>query len=968
MRTIKKPYVFAAAIMPTLSCAIVQNVQAQESVLTEVVVTGSRIVRSDYVAESPIVTLGAEALNANGPATLETTLNQMPQFAATSGASSSNQGRGGRSNANLRGLGIARTLVLLDGKRMQPSDPLGAIDLNTIATSLIESVEVITGGASAVYGSDAIAGVVNFKLKQDFEGFMLNGQYSTTERGDGDTYDLSLSLGGSFAEDRGNAVLSISYLNREPAYRGSRKFFRESGIAAVLPSGSIVADAANLPQQSVVDAVFASYGIAPGTVPASRNFGMNPDGTLFSTSAPVANLRFPEGQPYLSINNQVGNPTGKYYPLQQDTQRVTLFARTTYNFSDAIQGYAQFNYAHYDVVIPRFGITQATVRDVFVPVTNPFLPDDLRTIMASRPRPDEPLKIYFNGGRFSNANYDDTYNVGQLLGGFKGPLDVIDGSWEVYASTGRTEQTEIRHGFIDRAAYLSLVEAPDGGVSICEGGLHPLQLAPPSQECLDYLLRELHESVSYNQEVIEGSVQGRAFSLPAGDVRFAAGIGYRKNSYEFNPDSQRIAASVLGTQVTMPTQGSTQVRELFVEALVPILSGLPLVDSLNLDVAYRYSDYDSIGGVNTFKAGLDWSLTDAFRVRGGYQRAIRAPSVGELYQPSEQGSATIGRTALGQGDPCDYTSVYRTGPNAARVRELCIATGVPENVVDTLRFTGSAVSSNVSGNPDLNEETADTYTAGIVWRSTSDAPLLRNFTTSIDYYKIGIKDAIGVITGAVIMQRCFNGSGSNPDYSADNYYCRLIERNSSGALSRLTTPLLNLAGYKSSGIDLQIDWGFDLSDIGFPDGAGSLSVNAVLSYMDEYAIQSLQGAPFVNYAGTIGDAQITADAISHPRWKSTATFGYRLGDLNLDLRWRWINAMDHFQNVGAAEPTGKGVKPRHYFDLSARYRLGDGLDLRAGVINLADEQPPEWTGEGATDVAIYDILGRRYYVGMSKKF
>jgi len=955
--------------LPVLIVAMAQEVRADDAALTEVVVTGSRIVRSDYVAESPIVTLGEDAIKANGPTTLETTLNQMPQFAATSGASNSSQARGGRANANLRGLGISRTLVLLDGKRMQPSDPLGAIDLNTVATPLIQSVEVITGGASAVYGSDAIAGVVNFKLKQNFTGFMLDGQYASTERGDGDSYDLSASFGGKFADDRGSAVMSIAYLNREAAMRGSRPFFRDSGIAAVLPGGSIVADAANLPRQAVVDSVFGGYGVAPGAVTASRNFGMNPDGTLFSTSAPVANLRYPDGEPYLSINNQVGNPTGKVYPLQQEMQRIALFARSTYDFSESVQGFAQFNYAHYDAVIPRFGITQATVRDVFVPVTNPFLPADLRTIVASRPSPDDPLKIYFNGGRFSNADYENTYNVGQLLGGLTGPLESIDGSWEVYASAGRTELAETRNGFIDRASYLSLVAAPDGGVSLCEGGLNPLALAPPSQACLDYLVRDLHENVLFTQEIIEGSLQGRAFSLPAGEVRFAAGVGYRKNNYEFNPDSQRMAGSVLGTQITRPTDGSAAVREAFVETLVPLVADVPLMDSLSLDVAYRLSDYDSIGSVNTFKAGLDWGVTAAFRVRGGYQRAIRAPSVGELYQPAEQGSATVGRTALGQGDPCDFTSVYRTGPNAAQIRELCIATGVPANVVDTLRFTGSAVSSNVSGNPELIEETADTYTAGLVWRSTFDAPLLRSFSASIDYYEMSIEDAIGVITGAVLVQRCYNGAGSsNPTYSADNFYCRLVERNNSGAFARLTTPLLNLAGYKTSGIDLQVDWGFDLLDIGLAESAGSVNFNAVLSYMGEYSIQSLEGAPFVNYSGTIGDAQISAEALSHPRWKSISTVGYRVGDVQLDLRWRWINAMDHSQNVGATNPTAESVKPRHYFDLSARYRMAEGLDVRAGVINLADEEPPVWTGEGATDTAIYDVLGRRYYLGITKKF
>ena len=241
----------------------------------DIVVTGSRISRPDYVAESPILSVGPEAIAARGPTTLDTTFNQLPQFAASNANSGSSPARQGRANANLRGLGIQRTLVLLDGRRTQPSDPLGAVDLNTIAPGLIENIEVITGGASAVYGSDAIAGVVNVKLRNRFEGLELDAQYGVSDRSDAEGLSLSATMGGNFAGDRGNIVASIGYFDRTSTFRGSRPFFEGSGIASALIGGAVTASGTNLPTQAALNAVFARYGVT-GSPARNASFGVMP--------------------------------------------------------------------------------------------------------------------------------------------------------------------------------------------------------------------------------------------------------------------------------------------------------------------------------------------------------------------------------------------------------------------------------------------------------------------------------------------------------------------------------------------------------------------------------------------------------------------------------------------------------------------------------------------------------------------
>ncbi|MEW6389253.1 MAG: TonB-dependent receptor [Pseudomonadota bacterium] len=968
---------FGAASTLALSLAA-GGAQAQDAtaskpeamaVVEEVIVTGSRIARRDYTAESPIVTLGQSVLQAQGPTSIENTLNQLPQFAATAGSTSASQAGGGRATANLRGLGPARTLVLLDGRRLQPSDPLGSIDLNTLAPSLIESVEVITGGASAIYGSDAIAGVVNFKLKRNFEGLELDAQYGETERGDGRTIDLAATVGGAFADDRGRVMLSASHMDRRRVNRNARAFFRDGGITSVLPSGLIYADAANLPSQAALNGVFAKYGVSTN-VPRNATFSENLDGTLFTISTPILNYRFPADGPYtITSNGQVAVPLGEAAPLQQPLDRQTVFAQASYRLTDGIEAYGQVNYAHYVSNQTGYGRNQAITRDVYLPVTNPFLPADLLTIAASRPKPTAPLLFYFNTGRYSPDIARQTYNVLQGLGGLRGKLAAIDGSWDVFASYGRTEQTSLLGGYIDRAAFLSLVNAPDGGRALCEGGLNPLALTAPSAACRKLLLREMHESTTFKQTNAEANLQGRVLALPAGDLRFAAGLSYRKNSYAYSPDAARLTGTVLTTGLTNPTNGDTTSTEAFLELAAPLLRDLPLVRRLDLDLAYRYADYDTVGGVHTYKASGSWEINDAISLRGGYQHAIRAPSVGELFRPSEQSATTVGRISAGLGDPCDIASAYRSGPNAAQIRALCIANGVPLSVIDAHKFAGTSVQSDVAGNPDLKEETSDTYTAGLVWRSRFDAPLLRRLSASVDYYNIKLTDAIGLITGDVIAQRCFNGQGNaNPTYDPANFYCKLIHRGPSGGFASITTPLLNLGGYRTSGVDLQIDWGADLAAFGASERAGAISLNLLVSRMDKYEIQTLPGGPFVNYAGTIGNAQISSDAISHPKWKTVTSLGYRAGPLDLSLRWRWVESMGNSANVGAATATARGVKAMDYFDLSGRYRLGGGVELRAGALNLADRQPPAWTGESATDVALYDMLGRRYYLGLNFKF
>jgi iron complex outermembrane receptor protein len=937
----------------------------------DIIVTGSRIARSDFVAESPILTVDQNALMARGPATLEATFNQLPQFAASNANSGSSPARQGRANANLRGLGIQRTLVLLDGRRIQPSDSLGAVDLNVIAPSLIESVEIISGGASAVYGSDAIAGVVNVRLRRNFEGVELDAQQGITSRGDGPSRNLSLAAGGKFAGDRGQFMASVGYFGRGGTYRASRPFFEGSGIASALPRGVISANAGNLPSQAELNRIFANYGVS-ANVPRNASLSVNADGSLFTTSAPVLNLLYPAGNPYVISEGRVGFALGETLPLITPMDRYSGFFRASFEITPDVEIFAQFNHVEYSSRYSRPGWSAGSAAPLAtIPVTNPFIPDDLRDILASRPDPDAPMNFVFSTSRVGDTVYDFSNQVTEAMVGLRGNVPSLGWTWEIYGSRGHTKTDERVAGFVDIAAWRNLVNAADGGASICAGGFNPfspvsLAGAAGQEGCHAYLNRDLFEQTRLKQSQVEANVQGGLFHLPAGDVRFAAGANYRKASYDYAPDNQRVQGTVWPVQLTGPTSGDYSVWELFAEASVPLLSEIPLIERLTVDGAFRYSDYSTVGSVTTYKASVDWAIDGGLRARGSYQRAIRAPSLGELYSPPERASAGIGSIALGAGDPCDVNSLLRNGANsdAARVRTLCIAQGVPDAVIDLFTFAGSSVPGEVSGNLNLKEETADTATVGLIWQSRFSSPFLRNLSLSVDYYNIRVKDAIGTITAQVGLSRCFNADGkSNPTYDPESFFCQLTSRNISGGIERQVQSTLNLAAYQVSGVDFQADWALALDDLGVRNG-GRLSFNAVVAYLDRYKIQNREGAPFLDYAGTIGNTQIDAGAMAFPKWKFNLSTTYSNGPVDLTIAYRSFSDLSHYSDVGVANPSRPGSSSKDYVDLSARVKVGQKSSLRFGVQNLFDTQPAEWVGYGATDLGLYDIVQRRYFIGI----
>jgi outer membrane receptor protein involved in Fe transport len=956
------------------------------------VVTGSRIARQDYSSDTPIVTVGAAALENTGTVTVDTLLAQMPQFVPSLSQTSNNPGGNGQAQVELRGLSPQRTLVLMDGRRITPSNSDGSVDLNTIPPGLIENIEVITGGASATYGSDAIAGVVNIKLRHHVNGIEADVQYGITDKRDGETENFSLLMGGDFDGGKGNAVLSFGYSNRGAILNGARSFSAFSGGSSTVPQGGYVAQGTNLPTQAAIDAVFAKYGVAAGSVKNSTSqLRFNNDGTLFATQGGVTfDYKSATGIDFSTLT--AGTPlvgtglynTGALNDLVVPLERYNAFARVEHELIENVTAYGQFNYTSYSsgallAPSPAANSPAAGGTGFLVPVTNPFIPADLKTILAARPNPNAPFVLNKRFTELGGRKSVSDYTVTQMIVGAKGDLP-MGWSWDAYMADGRERRLETQFGNVSHAAARTLLEAADGGASQCSGGYNPFGLQPISAACASFISRITKNSTRFTQKLAEADATGPIFDLPAGQLKVAVGVDYIRNSFSFIPDSvlstrdtssapiPQDTAGVIGFNAQNPLSGALDVYEIYGEALVPILKDMPFIKELNVDLGYRYSSYNTIGSVATYKADGNWKITDMFTVRGGYSRAIRAPSVGELFAPQNQNFPTIGPAAAGKftGDPCDVSSGFRGAgaPNAAQVRALCLAQGVPTAVIDVYHYGNSQVQATTGGNPNLKEEQADTYTVGLVFNPKFDMPLFERVSASVDYYHIKIINAVGTIGAATSLQSCFNnpaGTPTNPSFSLNNSFCSLIKRDpSTGDVVNVIDTNANLGLYQTEGVDFQVDWNFGLGAVGLSDDLGRFDLNVVGTNTRKFDVTPIPGGNIEHHAGTVSNLI----GSNYAKWKVLTSARWSWNALELGVRWRYISAVQDFFAQNQAAPAYS------YFDADARFKINDNWEVRAGVNNIADKQPPTYTSsiEANTDPSTYDVLGRRYFVGLKARF
>ncbi|KAK0361006.1 hypothetical protein LTR94_025072, partial [Friedmanniomyces endolithicus] len=747
--------------------------------------------------------------------------------------------------------------------------------------------------------------------------------------------------------------------------------------------------------QAFVNSYFGTPTVCPTTAnPAapcvgnSGQLGFNNNGSLFSYVL-TRNFQSPGGITYDGFatpgSGTYAFNTGALNSLQLPLDRYNAYVGGRYKINENAEVYGNFLFTQYEAqqelaATPASGKVPGT--GFRVPSTNPFITTDLRNFLNARPNPTGSFLLNKRftevGGRIAR----DQYNVYQLTTGVRGQVPASSWTYDIYAQYGRVDNTNIQTGNVSRSSVQRLLDAADGGASLCAGGFNPFGESNLSAECVSYIGRRAQNTTTSEQRVIEASLQGRLFDLPAGEARGAFGVQYRQDDYAFRPDASLAQSNAVtphlganglpdggnigGSEIAgfNPQQaltGSTNSRELFAEVLLPVLADLPLIQTLDLTLGYRYSDYNTVGGVTAYKADLEWGVVDGVRFRGGYNRAVRAPSIGELFAPTNTSFPAVGTpSATGlAGDPCDIRSSYRNGANAAQVRALCIAQGISASAIDSYQFGNNQVSGITGGNTSLEEETADSFSVGAVYQSRFESPWLSGFSASIDYYNIEITNVIGTVGAAAQLQGCYNAQGQNPTYDATNTYCQLFQRDAlTGNVVQARELNQNLATLKTSGIDAQFDYRIETADIGLPD-LGGLNANVVVGWLENWERQDAEGGPFVDRTGTID----SVFGNTFPEWKLLASLNWAKGPIGAGVRWRRVGEMTQF-GTGA---TPVVLEPIHYFDLNASWSVNDTVALRAGVNNLTDEDPNTYAPgvQANTDPSTYDVLGRRYYVGLT---
>lgn len=965
----------------------------------DVVVTGSRIRRAGFDAPTPVAVSDAQDVKLSGQVNIERALLELPQVSLGANAFTlavTGSG-GGFADVNLRGLGSNRNLVLVNGRRFAIVNASQITDTNTIPAGLIDRTEIVTGGSSAVYGSDAITGVVNFILKQNYDGIEGRYQLNLVPHSTTPTYNVDLTLGKNFAEGRGNVALALNFLERKG---NTRDDFDWSRFSFVLGEGCIVPGSGtattpgtrfSIPSgQSCQQAGGAIGYVFNGSadIPNGRVFGipafggsnaaLNAAYTAAGLSGLTANgFTFNDAgtaaRPYDSTTDSYNNTPPNSLQIPQTRYMANAFAH--YDFSDAAKVYGEFHYSRNEVTAQ---IAPPNYNAPFlVNVNNPYLTPQLREVFRqldlaeTGPRtvthgvttftttPSDGLAVVSLGRRFSDLGPRTSFNKRDVFRGavgIRGDLGdasrgfLTDLTYDLYYTLSDADETITVINGVSRSRLQQNLLSVGTAAPVCNIFGQNISTA-----CAQAIGVGATAGNKARMQVAQGNVTGSLFALPAGPVGFSLGAEWRKTSARFIPDAVLATGDAAGYTGALPTNGSVTAKELFGEVRIPLIHDTPLIESLTANAGFRMSDYSlsGVGTVWTYFYGGEWRVTSDLNVRGQYQRAIRAPSVGELFGGQVSGNNNV-------NDPC--SSRAAASQQTADVRALCIATGVPAALVYTLTVQPAPFVYTVSGgNPNLDAEKADTFTAGVVLTPR----FLPRFSASVDYFDISVDGAIGQRGGGPqnVFNLCYYVVRD-----ASSEYCRAIPRDSTTGEILASSPVdilsANTGGVKVRGIDFAINYRQ-------PIGTSSLALRSNYTYLLEYTNTPVQALPLRNecvgsFGNTCGDAK--------PRWRGTTRATWSVDDFSLSLRHRYLGPVttDRYllplRQGSATTPALSTlafprIKSQNYFDISFDVGVADKMRFYGGVNNVFNRDVPN-----VSSVGLYDPMGTELFLGTSFKF
>ena len=957
--------VAAAALAPAAFLLTAVPANAQDGTQDEIYVTGSRIKRTELEAATATTVVDSAIIDLSGAVNAADLLRQLPAF-GVSGLTGTNSNflvsNSGINTLELRNLGEDRTLVLVNGRRFVGGVPGSAqVDFNQIPTELIERIEVITGGASAVYGSDALAGVVNVILKDDFEGVAASFQGGSSWDGGNTQTRANLTLGGNFADDRGNAVVNISYSNNEGLLSRQRPNTQVDDIALCLFTGDL-ADC-----ETPVEPFFSSFSESGRFFPTGANGG---PGSLTFINGATTN--FSTGTH--GFNRQA------FRTISVPTQRFLFNAGAHYDVNDYVRVVFEGSYAN-STTSSRLEPFPLSSSDLFaddptrgIPFNNPFVqntPGFAAAVIAGNGGV-APAEIPFTRRltEIDNRGADADRDTFRFVIGLEGTI-AEKWDWQVSYNRGRTTSSQISTGQVNVANFREALNATvDGsGNIVCANpiaaaeGCVPINLigiGSISPEAANYVRADSTRVSDNFQQIFQGTVTGPLFELPAGALSVALGAEYREESSADIPDALSQSGGN-GGNVSPITAGSYDVYELFGEVDVPLLANKPFFKELSIGGAYRYSDYSLSGTTHAYSGNARWAPADGIAFRFQYARAVRAPNIGELFQPEAETFATV-------SDPCNGVTAATTGVVADNCR---LIPQIAARIAATGSFTLSqpeiqGTGGFISGNPNLGVEKADTYQAGILLNPDFG---MGEFLFTADYFNISIDGTIAAPGRQFVLDSCFNSVNLSSSFCGPEFTVRQSQGPVAlqGALLEVNTPLVNAGTQDTSGIDFFASWAVDLADLGIGQimghDAGAIAIRG--NYTRLLKNESVILGEFTENKGTLGA----------PVNEFQTSFLYQNGPVN----FLWETT--HFgKTVNDADPSsfffGLPHRAGTYHDVQIRYSMfDDTASIVFGVDNVFDRAPatilsgvPGNTTGLDTSGAVYDPIGRRYYAGVRVQF
>ncbi len=965
----KKPLslaVSSALAVATCAGVLTSNAYAEDddAIMEEVIVTGSRIRSSNVVSSSPVTQVSADEMIFQGTARVEDMMRNLPQVYSNQNTGQSN-GATGTATINLRNLGDARTLVLLNGRRMPAGSPIGVgVDINQIPGALIQTIEILTGGASATYGSDAVAGVVNFIMMDDFEGVKLDYQFSqynhdndnssmqgivtdagfTTAKGtntDGDISDVSFIIGGNFDNGRGNATAYGTY-RKINAVRQSE---RDYSACALNNDATGCFGSGTIPEGRVTD-----FGI-PGDVKRS----IVPTASDGSFDFKVA------GTEFVDRAGTVYN----YGPLnyyQRPDERYTGGAFAHYEITDQVEVYSELMFVD-DHTVSQIAPSGAFFITNEIPCGNPLLSaQQFQELCGQFGLTTADTQFAYLGRRNVEGGprqYDLRHTTYRGVIGLRGDFN---DTWS-YDVSGQYSEVSMESTYLNDLSIPKIKNAlnavDDGsGNTVCQSvvdGSDPncvpwniFETGAVTQDMIDYLVLPLFARGTTDQKVIIGYVTGAlgdyGVALPWASRGIDVVIGgeYRKENLNFNPDSgfrNGLGAGQGGA--TGPVSGGYDVSEIFFEASIPVIEGAPGAEELVFDLGYRYSDYSTDQTTDTYGIRGGWAINNSIKIRASFQRAVRAANIQELFLP--QGFNLFDMDV----DPCGDAVPARSLADCANSGVTAAQYGsIPNSPAGQYNFLQG-------GNPDLAPEEADTYSVGVVW----SPGFIEGLTLSVDYYDIEIELGISNQTPEFILNECLDGNTSQcADVNRGNAGDLWIGSNvnASGHIRALQD---NLAIERVTGFDVIATYSIEIGDM------GSLDFHNIMGVIDTWDQQELEGAPTVDCKGN---------------WGSTC--GYPTPDFQNNLRVTWITpwnvtASGLWRYISEVEDLNGNLDldDINYFDIAGTWDVTEQVALTAGITNVFDEEPPiagnaagpSINGNGNIFPGMYDALGRYWFARVS---